>query len=299
MSSQLAFVFPGQGSQAVGMLAEQAATHSIIIDTFAEASDVLGYDLWNLVSHGPEDQLNQTEFTQPALMAADVALWRVWCELHEQRPAVMAGHSLGEFVALVCADSIDFTTAVRLVALRGRFMQEAVPAGTGAMAAIIGLDDVAVADLCEQVAAGDVVAPANYNSVGQVVIAGHTSAVQRAVDAAKAAGAKLAKMIPVSVPSHCLLMQSAADRLNEALNDIEIRVPKIPVIQNVDADIHQDPQTIRDNLVLQLTAPVHWVMTIQSMQRLGITEIIECGPGKVLQGLIKRIDRALTLGAVS
>ena len=298
MSDQLAVVFPGQGSQSVGMLADMATEHTLISETFAEASAVLNYDLWDLVSNGPADKLNQTEFTQPALMAADVALWRVWCHTQERRPDVLAGHSLGEFVAFVCAGSIDFAAAVSLVAQRGRFMQQAVPTGVGAMAAIIGLDDAAVTDLCAQAAEGAVVTPANYNSLGQVVIAGDKAAVERAVALAKPASAKLAKLIPVSVPSHCPLMQPAAEQLAQALTEIEIKKPQLPVIQNVDAKVHDDPDKIRDNLVQQLVAPVRWVATIQAMQHQGVTEIIECGPGKVLQGLIKRIDRSLSLSGI-
>lgn len=298
MSNQLAVVFPGQGSQSVGMLADVAAEHAIIKETFAQASAVLGYDLWDLAVNGPEDKLNQTEFTQPALMAADVAMWRLWCDREQQRPAVLAGHSLGEFVAFVCAGSLEFADAVSLVAQRGRFMQQAVPAGVGAMAAIIGLDDDAVANVCAEAAAGEVVTPANFNSLGQVVIAGDHAAVERAIALAKPAGAKIAKLIPVSVPSHCPLMQPAAEQLAAALAKIEIKAPQIPVIQNVDATAHADPDEIRDNLVRQLVAPVRWVATIQAMQQQGVTEIIECGPGKVLQGLIKRIDRSLSLNSV-
>ncbi len=202
MSTSLAFVFPGQGSQFVGMLSDLASDHPVIVETFGEASDVLGYDLWQLVSQGPAERLNQTEFTQPALMAADVALWRLWCEQQDTRPALLAGHSLGEFVALVCADAMRYVDAVKLVAERGRFMQEAVPEGEGAMAAIIGLDTETVDALCQELAQGEIVAPANFNSIGQIVIAGQTLAVQRVIDQAKQAGAKMAKMIPVSVPSH-------------------------------------------------------------------------------------------------
>lgn len=295
MSKTLAFVFPGQGSQSVGMLGDLAATHPCIIETFSQASDVLGYDLWELVCNGPADRLNQTEFTQPALMAADVAMWRIHCDTNEDRPAVLAGHSLGEFVALVCAGAMSYRDAVQLVAMRGRFMQEAVPAGDGAMAAIIGLADDAVEALCKQYAHGDIVAPANFNSIGQIVIAGQTQAVQRVIDHAKPAGAKLAKMIPVSVPSHCALMQPAAERLAKSLSEIKIAKPQIPVIQNVDASVHDDPVVIRQNLVDQLVSPVQWVATIQAMQQRAITQITECGPGNVLRGLIKRISKDFVL----
>lgn len=298
MSQTMAFVFPGQGSQSVGMLRDVVDTHPQIIQTFSEASDILNYDLWALVSNGPEDKLNQTEFTQPALMAADVALWRVYCDTTDDRPAFLAGHSLGEFVALVAAGAMDYAEAVALVADRGRFMQAAVPAGEGAMAAIIGLDNDKVASVCEQVADGDVVAPANYNSVGQVVIAGQHAAVNRAIEQAKTEGAKLAKLIPVSVPSHCALMQPAAEQLAQSLSRIKINTPSIPVIQNVDAAVHDDPQTIRDNLVKQLVSPVRWVETIEYLQSQAITQVTECGPGKVLRGLIKRISKDIELGGV-
>ncbi len=300
MAEKLAVVFPGQGSQSVGMLATAAEQYPIIRKTFTQASDVLGYDVWELVSQGPAEKLNQTEYTQPALMAADVAWWSLWCEQNDERPVVLAGHSLGEFVALVCAGSINFETAVQLVADRGRFMQAAVAAGEGAMAAIIGLTDDQVRAVCDQVRAvcdqvDGTVSPANFNSKGQVVIAGQHAAVVQAVDIAKADGAKLAKLIPVSVPSHCALMQPAADQLAESLVAIDIKAPAIPVIQNVDAQIHDDPATIRQCLVDQLTQPVRWVQTIEAMQSQGITNIVECGPGKVLAGLIKRITRDIAL----
>jgi [acyl-carrier-protein] S-malonyltransferase len=298
MSQSLALVFPGQGSQSVGMLSDVAESHPLVIKTFSEASDVLNYDLWDLVCHGPAEKLNQTEFTQPALMAADVAMWRIYCDGNSDRPALLAGHSLGEFVALVAAGAMEYTDAVKLVADRGRFMQAAVPEGTGAMAAIIGLDDDKVAAVCEQVANGEVVSPANYNSKGQVVIAGQTAAVERAIEQAKAEGAKIAKLIPVSVPSHCALMQPAADQLAQSLTHIKINKPEIPVIQNVDAKVHDDPAEIRDNLVKQLVSPVRWVDTIRYMESQAITQITECGPGKVLQGLIKRISRDFDLAGI-
>ncbi len=289
----LAFVFPGQGSQFVGMLATQAQRFPVIKATFAEASEVLHYDLWALVSEGPEEKLNQTEYTQPALMAADLALWRLWCELSDQRPTVLAGHSLGEFVAFVCAGSLQFAAAIRLVADRGRFMQEAVAKDEGAMAAIVGLSDAQVCALCEDI--NDLVAPANFNSKGQVVIAGKRAAVLRAIELSKIAGAKLAKLIPVSVPSHCTLMQPAAEKLAASLAAIEIVSPAIPVIHNVNALSCQDPDTIRRCLIDQLTQPVRWVDTIERMQAMGITDIVECGPGKVLEGLIKRITKEIVL----
>lgn len=299
MTNSQAFVFPGQGSQSVGMLTGVAEKYPEVIDLYKTASQVLGYDLWAIVISGPEEKLNKTEFTQPALLVADVALWRIWCSQNKSRPAYLAGHSLGEFAALVCSDAMVFEDAVDLVATRGRLMQAAVPEGKGAMAAIIGLDDAAVKALCEQAAEGEVVTPANYNSVGQVVIAGDAKAVDRAVALAKPAGAKIAKRIPVSVPSHCALMQSAADGLAKALADVKIMQPLIPVIQNVDAESHDDVEVIRKNLIAQLTEPVLWVQTIQKMQSLGVSEITECGPGRVLSGLIKRISRDLSVQPIS
>lgn len=297
MTNSIAFVFPGQGSQAVGMLAELAQAHPLIIDTFAEASKALGYDLWQLVLNGPESELNQTEVTQPALLAAGVALWRLWVSLKGPLPALMAGHSLGEYTALVCAGALEYPAAVKLVAERGRFMQEAVPAGQGAMAAIIGLSDEQVMAVCKQAAdSNQIVAPANYNTIGQVVIAGGTAAVERAVILAKEAGAKLTKILPVSVPSHCALMQPAATQLAKSLAHVSIHTPTIPVIHNVDVKSHQDVQAIRKALVQQLDHPVRWVETVQDFAKQGVSLIIECGPGKVLAGLNKRIaDQVNTL----
>lgn len=292
--STLALVFPGQGSQSVGMLAELAQTQPQIAETFEGASDVLGYDLWALVQQGPEEQLNQTDRTQPAMLAAGVAVWRAWEARGGAQPAIMAGHSLGEYTALVCAGALEYTDAIALVAERGRCMQHAVPAGTGAMAAILGLDDAAVAAVCTEAAAGEVVAPVNFNSPGQVVIAGHAGAVERAVVAAKAAGAKRAVTLPVSVPSHCALMTPAAEAFAERLAASEIRVPAIPVIQNVDAQPHDAPDAIRENLRRQLYSPVQWVRTVQAMRGLGIARIIEAGPGKVLAGLNRRIDKDMS-----
>jgi len=297
MTGQLGFVFPGQGSQSVGMLSA-VADCAVVKKTVAMASDVLGYDLWKIIESDPDDQLNQTEYTQPALLAADIALWHLWCERQEDRPVVMAGHSLGEFSAFVAAGSLAFEDAIMLVSKRGQFMQAAVPTGEGAMAAIIGLDDEAVQTLCDSVANGEVVAPANFNSIGQVVIAGQTAAVERAVDAAKSAGAKLAKLIPVSVPSHCALMAPAAQQLAAILSAITIASPNIPVIQNVDVMAHQDPEKIRRGLIEQLTQPVRWVQTIQKMQSQGVSTMVECGPGNVLRGLIKRISRDILLESV-
>lgn len=298
MNSALAIVFPGQGSQSPGMLSGLAADHVQVVDTFDLASDVLGYDLWQLVQEGPEDALNETDKTQPAMLAAGVAVWRVWQDAGGMTPALMAGHSLGEYTALVCAGALDFQEAVSLVEERGRCMQSAVPAGTGAMAAILGLDDVAVAAVCEQAAAGDVVSPVNYNSPGQVVIAGHAEAVQRAMALAKEAGARRAVQLPVSVPSHCALMRPAAEQFAAHLKQTVIKIPSIKVIQNVDAALHDDPDTIRANLDRQLYSPVQWVGSVQTMGKQGVTRIIEAGPGKVLTGLCKRIDKTISAAAV-
>ena len=298
MHSELAIVFPGQGSQSNGMLSGLAADHAQVVETFDLASDVLGYDLWQLVQEGSEQELNETDKTQPAMLAAGVAVWRVWQDAGGPVPAVMAGHSLGEYTALVCAGALDYQEAVSLVEERGRCMQSAVPAGTGAMAAILGLDDVAVADVCEQAAAGDVVSPVNYNSPGQVVIAGHAAAVQRAIALATEAGAKRVVQLPVSVPSHCALMRPAAAQFATRLDQAVINTPSIRVIQNVDAVLHDDPDTIRANLDRQLYSPVQWVASVQAMGSAGVTRIIEAGPGKVLAGLCKRIDKSIAAAAV-
>jgi [acyl-carrier-protein] S-malonyltransferase len=298
MNSTLAIVFPGQGSQSLGMLSGLATDHSQVVDTFDQASDVLGYNLWQLVQDGPVDELNETDKTQPAMLAAGVAVWRVWQDAGGAVPALMAGHSLGEYTALVCAGALDFQAAVSLVEERGRCMQTAVPAGTGAMAAILGLDDVAVAVVCEQAAAGDVVSPVNYNSPGQVVIAGHAKAVERAIALAKEAGAKRAVQLPVSVPSHCALMRPAAEQFADRLNQAVIKTPSIKVMQNVDATLHDDPDMIRENLDRQLYSPVQWVGSVQAMGKEGVTRIVEAGPGKVLAGLCKRIDKTISAAAV-
>ncbi|MCC5855000.1 MAG: ACP S-malonyltransferase [Idiomarina sp.] len=290
-----AFVFPGQGSQAIGMLSDLAARFPQVGQTFGEASEQLGYDLWAVVQDDTDGRLNQTEVTQPAILTASVAVFRC---LHDQSAAVMAGHSLGEYSALVCAGAIDFKDAVRLVALRGRAMQAAVPTGTGAMAAIIGLDDAAIADACMQSAGTEVVAPVNYNSPGQVVIAGHKAAVERAGEACKAAGAKRVLPLPVSVPSHCALMQPAADALAEALATIDIKVPAVPVIHNVNVSVSTSVDAIRAALVEQLYSPVRWTETVQRLAAEGVTELYELGPGKVLSGLTKRIVKDLASTAV-
>ncbi|MDX1901936.1 MAG: ACP S-malonyltransferase [Gammaproteobacteria bacterium] len=291
----LAIVFPGQGSQSVGMLSDLATTFPIIQKTFLEASDVLGYDLWTLTQKGPADKLDETVHTQPAILTASYALWRVLQSHHAFKPAVMAGHSLGEYSALLCANVFDFADAVRLVALRGQYMQEAVPFGAGALAVIVGLSEEDVSSLCQQAAGQDVLSPANFNSPGQVVISGHAQAIERALVLAKTLGAKMAKLLPVSVPSHCLLMKPAAERFEKALADVALRAPTIPVINNVDVAVYQDAAQIREGLLRQLYSPVRWVETIVAFQPYHVTRVLECGPGKVLSGLMKRINNQINM----
>ncbi|RKZ70120.1 MAG: [acyl-carrier-protein] S-malonyltransferase, partial [Gammaproteobacteria bacterium] len=291
----VAFVFPGQGSQSLGMLAELAAAQPTVQSTFAEASEALGYDLWQLVQQGTEVELNNTTKTQPALLASSVATWRVWKELSKVQPVMMAGHSLGEYSALVCSGALNFTDAIQLVADRGAYMQDAVPAGIGSMAAVLGLEDGQIEPVCEQAAQGQIVSAANYNSSGQVVIAGHKEAVERAVELAKTAGAKRSVILPVSVPSHCALMQKAADQFAERLNTVNFEQAIIPVLHNVDATERSDVSKIKLALQDQLCQPVRWVETIQKMLSNDVSTIVECGPGKVLSGLIKRIDRSLNI----
>ncbi len=286
----LAVVFPGQGSQSVGMLAGLAADYPTVQATFAEASAVLGYDLWRLVQEGPEADLNATERTQPAMLAAGVAVWRVWNEQGAPAPAVMAGHSLGEFTALVCAGALSFADAVAAVQFRGRVMQEAVPAGAGAMAAILGLEDADVEAACAEAAQGEVVEAVNYNSPGQLVIAGHAAAVLRALEAAKARGAKRALLLPVSVPAHSSLLRPAAERLAAHLAGVAVQVPRVPVYA-IGLRRHDAPQAIRDQVVAQLAGAVRWTDTVRDMIAGGVTQIIECGPGKVLTSLNRRIER--------
>ncbi|KOE80357.1 ACP S-malonyltransferase [Vibrio aestuarianus] len=297
--SKFAIVFPGQGSQTVGMLADLGQQYDVVQQTFAEASEVLGYDLWALVQNGPAEDLNQTFRTQPALLAASVAIWRVWQSLGLAQPTLLAGHSLGEYSALVCAGVIDFKQAIKLVELRGQLMQEAVPAGVGAMSAIIGLDDEAIAKACEAAAQGEVVSPVNFNSPGQVVIAGNKDAVERAGALCKEAGAKRALPLPVSVPSHCALMKPAAEKLAVALESIEFNAPQIPVINNVDVATETAPEKIKDALVRQLHSPVRWTEGVQLMSEQGIEKLLEVGPGKVLTGLTKRIVKTLEAAAVN
>ena len=286
-----AYIFPGQGSQAVGMLTELGEAYPIVKQTFAKASEILGYDLWELTQHGPEEVLNQTEKTQPALLAAGIAIWYLWQQHTEQQPMYMAGHSFGEYTALVAAKAITFEDAVSLARDRGRFMQMAVPGGEGAMAAIIGLEAEKVMEICATVAQQQVVAAVNFNTPGQTVIAGHTDAVKRATEQAKVVGAKRAKLLPVSVPAHSVLMRPAADKMAERLAKIAISTPTIPVIHNVNVKVTTEPNEIRSALTAQLYQPVRWVETIQKMVAEGATLLIESGPGKVLTGLNKRISR--------
>ena len=297
-SSSLAFVFPGQGSQSVGMLAELAAAHAEVQATFEEASQGAGVDLWQLSQQGPEAELNRTENTQPALLAASVAAWRVWNKLGGARPAQLSGHSLGEYSALVCAGALSLHDAAALVAERGRLMQAAVPAGVGAMAAILGGDDAQIAQVCEDVAQGQVVAPANYNSPGQLVIAGNAEAVDRALSKLAELGVKKAIKLAVSVPSHCALMRGAADRLGERMAGIDWSLPVVPVIQNAEACSYASVEDIRAALQRQLYLPVRWTGCVQALAAGGAARVFECGPGKVLTGLVKRIDRNLDARAL-
>jgi [acyl-carrier-protein] S-malonyltransferase len=294
MSASLAFVFPGQGSQSLGMLAELGAQQSVIIDTFAEASAALGYDLWALTQQGPEEQLNQTDKTQPAILAASVALWRLWQAEGGARPAFVAGHSLGEYSALVAAGSLPFADAVKLVELRGQLMQQAVPAGQGGMAAILGLEDADVLAACTEAAQGEVVSAVNFNAPGQVVIAGSAAAVERAIEACKAKGAKRAMALPVSVPSHCDLMRPAAERFAASVEAIAWQAPQIPLVQNVSAAVVADLDTLKRDLLAQLYSPVRWVESMVVLGDRGVTSLVECGPGKVLSGLNKRCVKGVS-----
>ncbi|MBC8954179.1 ACP S-malonyltransferase [Xenorhabdus sp. PB62.4] len=297
--SDFAMVFPGQGSQSLGMLANLAAEFPLVEQTFAEASAVLGYDLWALVQQGPAEELNKTWKTQPALLAASVAIWRVWQEKEGKAPSMMAGHSLGEYSALVCAGVIEFQQAIKLVELRGKLMQDAVPEGQGAMYAIIGLDNESIAKACEESAQGQVVSPVNFNSPGQVVIAGDKDAVERAGAACKAAGAKRALPLAVSVPSHCALMKSAAEQLASALQEVVFNQPQLPVVNNVDVKVEQSADAIRDALVRQLYNPVRWAESVEYIAEQNIAQLLEIGPGKVLTGLTKRIVDTLSAVAVN
>ncbi len=291
---RLAMTFPGQGSQSVGMLGDLAAAFPLVRETFEEASDALGSDLWTLSQQGPAEELNRTENTQPAMLAADIAVWRVWNDQGGPEPMLLAGHSLGEYAALVAAGAMGFADAVRLVRERGRLMQQAVPAGEGAMAAILGLEDDQVRSICAEAAQGEVAEAVNFNSPGQVVIAGNAGAIARAVELAKAAGAKRALPLDVSVPSHCALMRDAAQRLREVLQSVTVEAPRIPVLHNVTVEPAGDPEAIRDLLARQLHGPVRWVETVRAMREQGAEALVEAGPGKVLTGLCKRIDRQIT-----
>jgi [acyl-carrier-protein] S-malonyltransferase len=294
MTNKIAITFPGQGSQSVGMLSDLAAANRIVKQTFEEGSEALGLDLWSLSQEGPKDRLNETENTQPALLCAGIAAKRVLDEQLAVDPVVMAGHSLGEYTALVAAGVMTLGDAVQLVAKRGRFMQEAVPVGTGAMAAILGLDDDAVRSVCEQGAKGEVAAPVNFNSPGQVVIAGNSEAIARVIELAKAAGAKRALMLDVSVPSHCALMKPAAEKLRATMDEIEFATPAIPVLHNVNVAESTDANAIRQALTEQLFSPVRWVETVEAIAERGVQVVVEAGPGKVLTGLIRRIDKSLS-----
>ena len=299
MSQKIALLFPGQGSQAVGMLAELLETSEIVKTTFAEASEALGYDLANLVVNGPAEELNQTHRTQPALLTASVAVYREWLANNAEVETILAGHSLGEYSALVCADVVSLAEAVKLVENRGLYMQEAVPAGVGSMAAIIGLDDDKIQAICAELSAEQVVAPVNYNSPGQVVIAGHKEAVEKASEACKDAGAKRALPLAVSVPSHCELMKPAAEKLAADLEALVFNAPKSSVINNVDVAIETEAAAIKDALIRQLYSPVRWTETVQLLTKLGITQSYEFGPGKVLSGLVKRIDKSIACASVN
>ncbi|WP_454832989.1 ACP S-malonyltransferase [Pseudoxanthomonas wuyuanensis] len=299
MSPQLAFVFPGQGSQSVGMLAELAELHPQVRDTFAEASDGAGVDLWALSQGGPEEMLNRTEYTQPALLAAGIAIWRLWNAQRGTRPIVLAGHSLGEYTALVAAGALSLREGAHLVRLRGQLMQDAAPEGVGAMAAVLGAEDAVVAEVCAEASDSRVVVPANYNSPGQIVIGGDTEAVDRAIALLNARGVRKVVKLAVSVPSHTPLMREAANRLTEAMAGMDWHAPSLPVVQNVDAQVHASVQAVRDALVRQLYLPVRWSECVQALAAAGATGIAECGPGKVLTGLVKRIDKSLDARSLS
>jgi len=292
-STPLAFVFPGQGSQSLGMLAELSELHPIVREAFAEASDGAGVDLWALSQGGPEEQLNRTEYTQPALLAAGIAVWRLWGANNGALPAVLAGHSLGEYTALVAAGALSLRDGAHLVRLRGQLMQEAAPTGVGAMAAVLGAEDALVQEICEQASGSQVVVPANFNSPGQIVIGGDAAAVDRALALLAEKGVRKAVKLAVSVPSHTPLMREAANRLAEVMAGLSWQAPQLPVVQNVDAQAHAGVDAIRDALVRQLYLPVQWTGCVQALAARGVTRVAECGPGKVLTGLVKRIDKSI------
>ncbi|MEZ0472541.1 ACP S-malonyltransferase [Luteimonas salinilitoris] len=295
---QLSFVFPGQGSQSPGMLADLAGRHASIREDFTEASEGAGVDLWALSQPGSEDRLNTTEFTQPALLAAGVAVWRLWRAHGGAAPSVLAGHSLGEYAALVAANALSLGDAARLVRVRGQLMQAAAPVGIGGMAAVLGAEDALVAEVCTQASGEEIVVPANFNSPGQVVIGGHAAAVERALGLLAEKGVRKAVKLAVSVPSHTPLMRDAANRLSETMAALAWREPELPVVQNVDAEVHEGVQSIRDALVRQLYLPVQWTGCVQALAARGVRRVGECGPGKVLTGLVKRIDKTLDARAL-
>jgi [acyl-carrier-protein] S-malonyltransferase len=296
--AQLALVFPGQGSQSVGMLAELSELHPSVRATFEEASEGAGVDLWALSQGGPDEQLNRTEYTQPALLAAGIAVWRLWQAQGGASPALLAGHSLGEYTALVAGGALSLSDGAHLVRIRGQLMQDAAPAGIGAMAAVLGADDAVVIEVCESVSGAEVVVPANFNSPGQIVIGGHAAAVDAALAALAERGVRKAVKLPVSVPSHTPVMRDAANRLAETMAGMAWRMPALPVVQNVDAHVHDDVVAIRDAVVRQLYLPVQWTRCVQALAARGATRIGECGPGKVLTGLVKRIDKTLDARAL-
>lgn len=293
MKKTLAFVFPGQGSQKIGMLAELAGSYPVITETFSEASEVLGYDLWDMVQNGTQEDITLTERTQPLLLTASVAVWRVWQQEGGAQPALMAGHSLGEWSALVCAGVVDFKDAVRLVRNRGAYMQQAVPQGEGAMAAIIGLDDNVIKTICENACQGEEVAAVNFNSPGQVVIAGNAGAVDRAIDGCKEAGAKRALPLPVSAPFHTNLMAPAAEKLSAEIMATTFSAPETLIVHNVHAQTESNPEAIKQLMIDQICSPVLWVDCVNTLVANGVDTVVECGAGKVLSGLCKRIDRSL------
>lgn len=298
IAQNLAFVFPGQGSQKVGMLVDFAGKNAVFNEVFTEASELLGYDLWSLIQQGPQEKLNMTEVTQPALLVSSIALWRLWQEKNGPAPAYVAGHSLGEWSALVCAGVVDFADAVNLVRLRGKYMQEAVPVGVGAMAAIIGLEDEEVEEACREASAnGEVVAAVNYNSPGQLVIAGEKNAVEKAIVFCNEAKAKRAMPLPVSAPFHTSLMKPAAEKLANEIEKVQFRAPKIAVVHNVDAATENDPDKIKKIMIQQIYSAVRWVDCVKTLASSGVTSTVECGPGKVLSGLIRRIDNGIKLFA--
>lgn len=292
--SNLAFVFPGQGSQKIGMLSDLADNHALIKETFDQASDVLGYNMWDLIQSGDQDEINLTERTQPILLASSVAIWRLWNKSNGSKPQQMAGHSLGEWSALVCSGVVDFADGLKIVRARGQYMQQAVPVGEGAMAAIIGLDDQAILDACKNSQTLGVVDAVNFNAPGQVVIAGSNAAVEAAMESCKVAGAKRALPLPVSAPFHTSLMKPAADNLADLVNSVNFNVPQVPVVHNVHAQTESDPEAIKALMLEQIYSPVKWVDCVNELKNKGATTLIECGPGKVLSGLSKRIDREIT-----